>query len=340
MIYIRSKTYILLTVALTLLSSYFIYDYMDYMNGREKESIRLGQESLDQVQGEIVSILDEIIAEGEKVKNIVESQNLSQEETKELVERTSRDVYYLQGVTVAYEPEVVEDTVKLFSPYYDKRQGRVIQLEEKYDYTSDTIATNEWYLGPLDENGPHWTDPYFGTGAKLLVADYGLPFYLGGASQPSGVISLTLDLKKLGAKMDSLAVGQTGTIMVFSEAGNLVAHPISEYILDLSLPTMAEELGFEEFVDVISLTESGNMSYSRYSGKQSYIFYAEIPNVTWKTIVIFNSSDLLGGARLVHVKLVQICLSVSGVVFLLLLLFIKKMLLRGGNYGLFLSFSP
>ena len=38
---------------------------------------------------------------------------------------------------------------------------------------------------------------------------------------------------------------------------------------------MAKELGFEEFVDVISLTKSGNMSYSRYSGKQSYIFYAE-----------------------------------------------------------------
>ena len=324
MIYIRSKTYILLTIALTLVSSYFIYEYMDYMNSREKESVRLGQESLDLVQEEIISILDEIIAEGEKVKDIVESQNLSQEETIELVESTSRDLYYLQGVTVAYEPVVVEDTFELFSPYYDKRQGRVIQLEEKYDYTSDTIATNEWYLGPLKENGPYWTDPYFGTGAKLLVADYGIPFYLDDESQPSGVISLTLDLKKMGAKMDSLAVGQTGTIMVFSEAGNLVAHPISEYILDLSLPTMAEELGFEDFVDVISLTKSGNMSYSRYSGKQSYIFYAEIPNVKWKTIVIFNSSDLLGGARLVQFKLVRICLSVSGVVFLLLLLLIKK----------------
>ncbi len=297
---------------------------MGYMNGRDQESVRLGQESLDLVQEEIVSILNEIMVEGEKVKDIVESQNLSHEETKQLVEKASRDLYYLQGVTVAYEPKVLDDTVELFAPYYDKRQGRVIQLEEKYDYTSDTITTNEWYLGPLEENEPYWTDPYFGTGAKLLVADYGLPFYLDDESEPSGVISLTLDLKKLGAKMDSLAVGQTGTIMVFSEAGNLVAHPISEYILDLSLPTMATELGFEEFVDVISLTKSGNMSYSRYSGKQSYIFYAEIPNVTWKTLVIFNSSDLLGGARLVHVKLVRICLSVSGVVFLLLLLFIKR----------------
>ncbi|MEP3388030.1 MAG: cache domain-containing protein [Reichenbachiella sp.] len=324
MIYIRSKTYFFLTVALTLLSSYFIYDYMDYMNDREKESVRLGQESLELVQSEIASILDEIIAEGEKVKSIVESQNLSQEETRELVENRSRDLFYLQGITVAYEPHAFDKTVELFAPYYDKRQGRVIQLEEKYDYTSDTIATNEWYLGPLDENGPQWTDPYFGIGAKLLVADYGLPFYLDGASQPSGVISLTLDLKKLGAKMDSLAVGQTGTIMVFSESGNLVAHPISEYILDLSLQTMAEELGFEEIVDVILLTKNGNLSYSRYSRKKSYVFYAEIPNVSWKTLVIFNSSDLLGGASLLHVKLVRICLGVSGVIFLLLLLLIKK----------------
>ena len=136
-------------------------------------------------------------------------------------------------MAIAYEPYEFDSTRWLFAPFYDKRQGRVIQLEEKYDYTVDTVATNIWYHGPLQNEAPEWSDPFFGTAAKVLVADYGLPFYLDGSNKPSGVISLIMDLKKLGAKMDSLAIGSTGTAMIFSESGHVVAHPISDYILDV-----------------------------------------------------------------------------------------------------------
>lgn len=323
MIYIRNKTYILLTIAFAVLSAYFIYDYMSYMQHREDESVRMGQESLAKVQGDIVEILDGILAEGQKIKTLVESEALSKTEVIALVEKTSRDLYYLQGVTVAYRDFSNNEGTELFAPYYDKRQGRIIQLEEKYDYTLDTVKTNEWYLGPFEKKGPHWTDPYYATGAKLLVADYGLPFYLNGSSEPSGIISLTLDLKKFGTKMDSLAVGQTGTAMVFAESGKLVAHPISEYILDVSLQSIAEELGLQHLVDVILLTKEGNLDYTRYSGKKAHAFYTEIPKVKWKTLIVFNSSDLLGNADQLHRKLVRICLGVSVLVFLLLLLLIK-----------------
>ncbi|SMD35253.1 Cache domain-containing protein [Reichenbachiella faecimaris] len=323
MIQIRNKTYMFLTFAFAILSTYFVYDYLNYMKEREQESVVLGRESLDDIQREIITILDDIVAEGDKIKEILESAMLTKEEVINLVQTRSRDLFYLQGLTVAYEPYVFDESVARFSPYYDKRQGRLIQLEDKYDYTTDSIATNEWYLGPLEENEPHWTDPYFGTGAKLLVADYGLPFYLNNATSPSGVISLTLDLKKLNAKMDSLAVGQTGTAMIFSESGNLVAHPISEYILDLTLQSTAEELGLGEMVDLILLTEEGNLDYTRYTGQHAHAFYAQIPGVNWKTLVVFNSSDLLGNAHLLHRKLVKICLSISALLFMLLLLLIK-----------------
>lgn len=323
MIYLRNKTYILLTISFAILSAYFIYDYKEYMQDRKEESVRLGKESLSEVQQDVNDILNDIIDEGDKIKDILESQNLTEDQIIDLVEKTSRDLFYLQGVTIAFETFSSGDSTGLFAPFYDKRQNRIIQLEERYDYTVDSVATNEWYNGPLDEKGPHWTDPYFASGAKLIVADYGLPFYLNGSSNPTGVISLTLDLKKLNSKMDSLAVGQTGTAMIFSETGNLVAHPISEYILDISLQSIAEELGLEDMVDVILLTEDGLLEYTRYSGKQAYAFYSQVPGVNWKILVVFNSADLLGNAHLLHRKLVKICLGLSAFVFLLLLLLIK-----------------
>ncbi|UXX80240.1 hypothetical protein N7E81_03890 [Reichenbachiella carrageenanivorans] len=323
MIYIRNKTYLLFTIAFAVLSVYFVYDYMSYMQHREDESIRIGQESLEKVEGHIITILEDIMAEGEKLRDQLESQSLSKEEVISLVHKSSRDLFYLQGVTIAYEPFAMDENTPLFAPFYDKRQGRTIYLEEKYDYTADSIQTNEWYLGPMQKNGPYWTEPYFAIGAKLLVADYGLPFHLNGSSEPSGIISLTLDLKKFGSKMDSLAVGQTGTAMIFAESGKLVAHPISEYVLDVSIQSIAEELGLQDLVDVILLTESGNLDFTRYTGKKSHAFYTEIPKVKWKVLIVFNSSDLLGNANQLHRKLVKICLGVSALIFLLLLLLIK-----------------
>ncbi|WP_422360705.1 PDC sensor domain-containing protein [Reichenbachiella sp.] len=323
MINFRNKTFVVITLVLVALSAFFIYDLMSYMNEREEKSIEVGNESLRQVQSEVEEILNGVIDEGAKLKKIVENQKLTTEEVRTLVEKSSRDLFYLQAVAIAYEPYEFDSTRTLFAPFYDKRQGRVIQLEEKYDYTVDTVATNIWYHGPLQNEAPEWSDPFFGTAAKVLVADYGLPFYLDGSNKPSGVISLIMDLKKLGAKMDSLAIGSTGTAMIFSESGHVVAHPISEYILDVDLQSVAEELGLADVVDIMLLTKEGYTDYTRYLGRTVYAFYAEIPHVEWKTLVVFNSEDLLGQAEKLHFKLIRICHGLSGIVFMLFLFVIS-----------------
>lgn len=319
MINLRNKTFIVITVVLVVLSGFFIYDLMSYMNDREARSIQVGNESLQKVQSEVEEILNGVIEEGAKLKEIVENQKLTAEEVRRLVETSSRDLFYLQAVAIAYEPYVFDSTRLLFAPFYDKRQGRVIQLEDKYDYTVDTISTNIWYHGPLQNEGPEWSDPFFGTASKVLVADYGVPFYLEGSSKPAGVISLVIDLKKLGAKMDSLAIGSTGTAVIFSESGHVVAHPISEYILDVDLQSIAEELGLADMVDVMLLTKEGYTEFTRYLGRTVYAFYAEVPHVQWKTLVVFNSEDLLGQAEKLHFKLIRLCHGLSGIVFMLFL---------------------
>ncbi|SMD35249.1 Cache domain-containing protein [Reichenbachiella faecimaris] len=324
MINLQNKTFIFFAVVFLGLSAFFIYDLWNYMNVREKKSIEIGTESLLKVQNEIEEILDEVIAEGDQIKKIVEGQRLTKKEVIALAEKSSRDLFYLQAVAIAYEPYAFDSLTTRFAPFYDKRQGRVIQLEDRYDYTVDTASSNIWYHGPLQSRAPEWSDPFFGTAAKVLVADYGLPFYLKGSSKPSGVISLVMDLKKLGAKMDSLAIGTTGTAMIFSESGHVVAHPISEYILDVSLQSIAQELGLENMVDVMLLTKEGYLDYSRYLGKKAYAFYAEIPHVQWKTLIVFNSADLLGNADLLHNKLVKICHGLSALFFMVVLFLIGK----------------
>ena len=241
MILYKSKSYLLATSFLALLCAFFVYDFYTYMNNREQQSVKTGHAALNDIQEDYDLFLMAVKEKGEELKSLVESQQYTAQEIVKLISKHSRDLYHLHGVTVAYEPYAFDKSIKLFSPFYDKRRGMVRQLESKYDYTIDSIETNQWYYGPINNPKGFWTEPYLGTDAQMVVADYGIPFYLNGSTKPSGVISLTMDLKKLGSKMDSLAIGNAGTGMIISKTGRVVAHPFPEYVLDLNLPAVAKE---------------------------------------------------------------------------------------------------
>lgn len=321
---LKNRSFFIFTLFFLAVSIYFIYDYAKYIYDREETSLRIGQQSMTKVKTEIAQILDEVIEEGNRIKSIVETQRLSKQELAELVEERSKKSFYIHGLAVAYKDFAYDNEERLFAPFYDKRQRHVIQLGQKYDYTIDSVTTNIWFYEPMESREPEWTDPFFGTGAKQLIANYGVPFFLDGSSQPAGVISIAMDLKKIGAKMDSLTIGSTGTAMVFSESGKVVAHPESEYILDVSLQSIAKELGLGNVVDVMLLTKEGYLDFSRYLGNKTYAFYSEIPNVGWKAMIVFNSADLLGIADLLQTKLILICHGLSGFVFFLLLLLLNR----------------
>jgi hypothetical protein len=293
------------------------------MNNREQQSVKTGHAALNDIQEDYDLFLMAVKEKGEELKSLVESQQYTAQEIVKLISKHSRDLYHLHGVTVAYEPYAFDKSIKLFSPFYDKRRGMVRQLESKYDYTIDSIETNQWYYGPINNPKGFWTEPYLGTDAQMVVADYGIPFYLNGSTKPSGVISLTMDLKKLGSKMDSLAIGNAGTGMIISKTGRVVAHPFPEYVLDLNLPAVAKEFKIEDQVDRIMKEDRGFVTFKKQAGQQAYAFFSKIDEVDWKVILIFNSDDLLGSADKLHKKMVKIFLSGSLLVFFLLLLFIR-----------------
>ena len=95
MINLRNKTFIVITIVLAALTAFFIYDLISYMNEREEKSIEVGNESLQKVQSEVDEILNGVIEEGAKLKEIVESQKLTEQEVRKLVEESSRDLFLL-----------------------------------------------------------------------------------------------------------------------------------------------------------------------------------------------------------------------------------------------------
>ncbi|MGL1885303.1 MAG: cache domain-containing protein [Reichenbachiella sp.] len=301
-----------------LLSVYFLYDYVSYNNERYQTSLDEGQGAINDIQIEVESLLNKVIALGEGLKGELLTSNLSKEEINVLVKKYSHRMYHLHGVTIAYRKYGLDKETELFAPFYDKRRSRITNIDLSYDYTLGEEEKNQWYTEPL-KNGANWTEPYLAKVAQLVVADYGIPFYKAGESEPAGVISFTLDLKKLSAKVDSLVVGRTGTGMITSPKGKFVAHPFPDVRLDYDLYKIAKDFDMERQVKTIQTQDNGHINYKKLNGQEAFSFFSKIPHTNWKTIITFNASDLLGNANLLHRKLIKIALSSSILVFLIFL---------------------
>ncbi|MCV9388630.1 PDC sensor domain-containing protein [Reichenbachiella ulvae] len=314
----KSKLIVLLLIGIFgLISVYFIYGYWSSKNERVNKSITEGNKAIKTVTNDLDSILNNVTNRGQRIKDLVSTHSLSQEEIVELVKKESRDSYYIQGITIAYGHQLSEeDSLFDFAPFYDKRRGRVIFLENRYDYTIDSIESNHWFTVPFNSKKTIWSEPYLATAANLVVADYGIPFYDAENTQVAGVISLTLDLKKIADRIDSLVLGHTGMGMLVSKEGSFIAHPYPEFILEQTLNEVAEDIGIQSDLDKIYSSKSGQLSYSRTSGQSGYTFFATIPHCEWKALIVFNTSDLLGNTVATERKIVYVGLSLSTLLFL------------------------
>ncbi|PIB37214.1 hypothetical protein BFP72_18270 [Reichenbachiella sp. 5M10] len=306
-----------------LLTLYFVYDYHTYTSNRKEVSMREGTEAIEEVKSELDEVLGDIVARANEIVEILASQELTKEEVEELVTRESRTNYYLQGVTVAYDKYGFDEETELFAPFYDKKKGHLITLQDRYDYTIDSVVSNEWFVDPLVKAGPNWTQPYMATAANLVVADYGVPFYAKGNPRPRGVVSMTLDLKKIDNKIDSLVLLKAGTGMLVSTKGRFIAHPFPEYILEQTIEDIAEELSIDEDIDSVLEQHSGYLSFTRDSGLGGYAFFSTIEHSGWKPIIVFNTAELLGNPYKLQQKIVWICLSTSVLLFMLFLILMK-----------------
>ena len=76
----------------------------------------------------------------------------------------------LLGVGIAYKPFSYDPDVRLFAPYFLRRDGELkrVQIENQVDYTVDEY---DWYHNPL-KNGSGWNEPHFSQAADQMVVEY------------------------------------------------------------------------------------------------------------------------------------------------------------------------
>jgi hypothetical protein len=336
-VFLRSKIqklmfwFLLLTTLFSFfLSIFLIYNHISYKNIIEKKvRDRVVSQTVEGAK-EIDIILKKRMSMAHNIAdNLTTANKFNMKEVLKKIRDTVDENPDIHGIAVAYKPYAYNPKVRLYAPYYVRKQVKpqLIQVESIYDYTK---SEHEWYTLPLEKKAM-WVGPYFGQTGTTLMTTYSVPFYrIDPATKEKiviGVVALDISLDWVKKIVDSLDFGPSGYGTVISKKGVYLYHPNKEYvqksktIFDVSGKSKNKE---RERAGIQSLKgEKGGIEYiSVTTGLPSWLIFEPIPSAGWSLHLIFIKNDIPVSFDVLRRQLMMIvlvltifCLSFSSLVF-------------------------
>ena len=253
--------------------------------------------------------LSEALRDASLRKSAKESESVLIDHLKRALNTTPE----LLGVGIAYKPFSYDPDVRLFAPYFLRRDGELkrIQIENQVDYTVDEY---DWYHNPLN-NGSGWNEPRFSQAADQMVVEYAAPFVQKDAATGQyrimGVVFLHYSLNDILEKIKTLNMGKTGFAILLSQQGTILWHPNKAYI-----DTEKSALSVAKETNNILLEQIGQMAMARQNGRIEEIkglsdqtMWANIqliPTTKWTLVMLYSEQDITRGNRSLRHQLIWI----------------------------------
>ncbi|WMW22826.1 Cache 3/Cache 2 fusion domain-containing protein [Methanolobus mangrovi] len=234
------------------------------------------------------------------------SGNLSEDQVEELLYRSINSNPNIFGVGVAYEKgafenyEVDPQSLPLYAPTYSRKYGEPQLFQASYDYTlengeEENVPNTEWYHRALTDGGG-WNEPYFGSRSNRYIFEYSTPFESTYAMQqgisPAGVVYASYSLEGLRDIIGSLELGKTGYGFIVSQDGDVISHPIEDYVTrNISDISKTDSVLGQITSDISPGTVS--TVYDSNSGNKLWVFYEEIPQTDMVLGVVLKDDEVL-----------------------------------------------
>ena len=232
-------------------------------------------------------------------QNIAEelgSKNLTKQQIIDLI--TRKKPVEISGLGVAFLPYEFEPNTKLFAPYYFEVEGTntIMFIEDVYDYSKEGT---KWFYRPI-KKGAGFTEPYFGSASKTIIAEYSVPIYRTdqhGKKHAVGIVYANQSVEHLNHILETLFLNHTGYWAIITKKGNFLAHPKEQLVhRRVSIFDLAKKL------DDSSLAEAGNkiikqerafLEYNNeITGAPSWLFSEPLEGTNWSIVGVFDKSEL------------------------------------------------
>ncbi len=261
-------------------------------NQAQQEAVR----AADSIEQKARQLMDSAQA----IADDLTSGKLKNEQLIDRLRSTSKQNSSFYQVGAAYVPYAYKPSLRLYAPFYTKRQGemQLVQLESEYDYTEPEY---DWYHRPINE-GSVWLEPYFGRVAGTLLAEFGAPFYRRDLETkqliPVGVISVNYSLDEVRDLITSLELGKTGYGYLVSGQGTFIYHPLKEMVeARKNIFDLATELNSEKIREIGERGIKGQSGMVDLvvpaTGEPAWVFYQPIRSTGWFFAVLVYQQELL-----------------------------------------------
>jgi methyl-accepting chemotaxis protein len=274
---------------------------------------------LDRIEGEISQI-------GKMIETMFEGVSASIESVGAFPSLKSGDEginTYLNAETETLNDEVkrspVEknihghlDLVRISSPDYEaviyaSKNGAYIVASPgaKIPPKLDTKVRPYYRLAMENEEKTVVSKAYMGfAGNYVIVAAKAFKWADGAYSYVCGV---SISLKRLTEKINSIKLGQTGYVVLTESDGTILSHPKKKELISRNVT----ELGIPEITEAVK-RGTGVMRFT-FEGSRKIGKVLTISSTQWRIIGLINESEVLSGLRTV-----QIIIVIVGLVFSLL----------------------
>ena len=217
-----------------------------------------------------------------------------------LLQRALENNPEIYGTTIAFEPDVLGGPTQRYAPYFyrDGARIRAIQLEDAYDY-----VFQDWYQIPRELGRAEWSEPYFDEGGgDTLMATYSVPFFAGegDARRFIGIVTADIALDWLTQTIGAIEVLDTGYAFLLSRSGALVTHPVSDYIMNESIFSLAESTdnpALRELGRRMLSGDSGFVPHRDHAGAPARVYFGPLPAAGWSLGIVFPEDELFAGIR-------------------------------------------
>lgn len=243
---------------------------------------------------------------------------LTQKRIEHVLRQTIANNQEMAGATVALEPGVLTAAAPPLAFHsHQNAPDEPIYVDELASQGWD-FTVWDWYSVPKFVGRPLWTDPYFGT---MLTATYSVPLFDPARPQRFvGVVAGDLSLTWLTDFLHTLPLGEHGHAFLLSSNGTFLSSPQTSLIMNESIFSVAEELGYGELRALGKQMVAARSGFAFFphliDDAASYVAFAPISSTNWSLAVVFPRQQLM--AQVFEMTQLQVALGMVGLLVLAL----------------------
>ena len=274
----------------------------------------------------IETIFNTVEANTDSLAAVISTSDVTKNQVQQMIKaflKTNADIF---GMTVALEPNTLIDSADDFSPYYYKKENKIIFSDlanENYNYKNWA-----WYSEPKKTMTPVWSEPYLDEGGgNVLMTTYSSPIYLSDDKTFAGIATADIELSWLDKIVKDIHIGKSGFGFIVSKSDIVIAHPDNSLNMKKLIDTLERKVipeNWKKYID--SKSQSSTLylhSPCRHRSGFCWVAIETLGNTGWKVIIVIPEQELIADINSLTVKI-----SIIAVTGLLLLLFVIILITR------------